>query len=242
MRPRFVGLAISQLLLISNTAPAQKDSASHAAYGPRSARVWIVPIAITAAVVLDPEVRELALREHSRSLDHLSESVNPLGTARVLVPALALSYVTARLTHDGSLSVGTVNTAVAYAAADLVESVLKPIIGRERPHVEGNSRRFHPFTTKGDWHSFPSAHVAHIASIAEAILAQTHSTPISVISGTVVAVVGWDRLYEDQHWSSDVVATIALSSSVSRATVRWLQRRNRSPTNTVARSPVPISY
>jgi membrane-associated phospholipid phosphatase len=172
-------------------------------------------------------LREWALRGHSRSLDRFAKSVNPLGTARVLVPVIALSYVTARVTHNESLSGGTLNTAAAYVVADLVESVLKPVIGRERPHVEGNSRRFHPFTGKGDWHSLPSAHVAHIASIAEAIAVQTHSKPLSMISGALVAAVSWDRLYEDQHWASDVAVTIAVSVAVSAATVRWLESRRR---------------
>jgi membrane-associated phospholipid phosphatase len=106
-----------------------------------------------------------------------------------------------------------------------VESVLKPVIGRERPLVAGNSHRFHPFTASGDWHSFPSAHVAHIASIAAAVSEQTHSRTISVLSDILVTLVGWDRVYEDQHWTSDVTATAVLSSLVSGATVRWLQSR-----------------
>ena len=136
---------------------------------------------------------------------------------------MVLTYVSALLTGHQSLANGTLNTAAAYIASDLVESALKPMIGRERPHVEGNSHRFHPFTANGDWHSFPSAHVAHITSIAQAISMQAHSGPITALCGSLVALVAWDRVYEDQHWTSDVTATIALSSAVSGATVRWLQ-------------------
>src|SRR5207253_5039692 len=84
---------------------------------------------------------------------------------------------------------GTLNTAAAYVASDIAESVLKPIIGRERPHIEGNSHRFHPFTSNGDWHSLPSAHVAHIASIAEAISMQSHSTSLTALCSGIVALV-----------------------------------------------------
>lgn len=223
MRLRLVVVAISQLLIASSTAAAQKDSVSPPAHKQVPASVWIVPVGITASVALDPELREWALGERSRSLDHFSKSVSYLGRARVLVPAMALSYVASRLTNQESLADGTLNTAAAYVVSDLLESVLKPAIGRERPFVEGNSRRFHPFTTRGDWHSLPSAHVAHIASIATAISELTQSTPVSVISFTLVALVGWDRVYEDQHWASDVSATIALSYAVSGTTVRWLQ-------------------
>jgi len=136
---------------------------------------------------------------------------------------MALTYVTALLTGRESLATGTLNTAAAYVASDLVESALKPMVGRERPHVEGNSHRFQPFTAKGDWHSFPSAHAAHVTSIAQAISMQTQSGPVTALCSSLVALVAWDRVYEDQHWTSDVTATIALSSIVSGATVRWLE-------------------
>lgn len=223
MRSSVVVIAVGQLLLLSNTAAAQKDSVSHPARERGPARAWIVPVGIAASAALDPEMREWALRSHTRSLDHFAKLVNPLGTAHRLVPAMALTYVTAWLTGHESLAKGTLNTAAAYAASDLVESALKPMVGRERPHVEGNSRRFRPFTANGDWHSFPSAHVAHIMSIAQAISTQTHSGSVTAVCSSLVALVAWDRVYEDQHWTSDVTATAALSSMVSGVTVRWLE-------------------
>lgn len=225
MRSRPIVLALSQLLLVSNTVGAQKDSVSPGAGVWTSARPWIVPAGIAMSVALDPEVREWSLREHSHSLDRLAKSVNPLGTAQRLVPAMALTYAGALLTHRESLANGTLNTAAAYVASDLIESALKPVIGRERPHVAGNSHRFHPFTANGDWHSMPSAHVAHIASIAEAISMQVHSSPVTAVCSGLVALVAWDRVYEDQHWTSDVTATIALTTVISSATVRWLESR-----------------
>jgi membrane-associated phospholipid phosphatase len=226
MRSNLVVVAISQLLLISNTAIAQKDSVPLPTRESSPARAWIIPVGIATSAVLDPEARKWALQTHSRSLDRLAKSVNPLGTARVLVPGIAITYVGALITRDESLATGTLNTAAAYVASDLVESVLKPVIGRQRPHVEGNSHRFHLFTGNGDWHSFPSAHVAHITSIAQAISMQTQSSSVTGVCGSLVALMAWERVYEDQHWTSDVTATIALSSIISSATVRWMESRH----------------
>ena len=233
MRVHFVVVLTGCLLPTWNTAAAQQDSV------PRSAHrlAWIAPLAIAASTALDPEAREWALHGHTRSLDRFANSVNKLGTTQRLVPAMALTYVGALVTHHESVATGTLNTAAGYLAADLVESVLKPMVGRERPHVSGDSHGFHPFTANGDWHSFPSAHVAHVASLAAAISAQTHSTPVSALSDVLVMLVGLDRVYEDQHWTSDVTATIVLSSIVSVATVRWLQ--SRATTSATAMSPAP---
>jgi membrane-associated phospholipid phosphatase len=234
MRSRVAAVLAGCLISAFNPAAAQEEPTSQPVESGkleegRETRVlaWIVPVGIAASVALDPEAREWTLHRHTRSLDRFAKSVNRLGTAQRLVPAMAITYLGAVLTHRDPLAVGTLNTAAGYLAADLVESVLKPMVGRERPHVEGNSRRFRPFTANGDWHSFPSAHVAHVASIAAAISAQTHSTSISALSDVLVALVGLDRVYEDQHWTSDVTATIVLSSVVSSATVRWLESRRR---------------
>ena len=226
MRSNVVVVAISQLLLISNTASAQKDSVSVPTRESLPARAWIIPVGIVTSAALDPEAREWALHTHSHALDRLAKSVNPLGTARILVPGIAITYVGALITRDESLATGTLNTAAAYIASDLVESVLKPVIGRERPHVDGNSHRFHSFTGNGDWHSFPSAHVAHITSIAQAISMQMKSGSVTALCSSLVALMAWDRVYEDQHWTSDVTATIALSSIISSATVRWMESRH----------------
>ena len=223
MRSNVVVVAISQLLLIPNTATAQKDSTSTRESS--TARAWIIPAGIATSVALDPEAREWARHTHSRSLDRLAKSVNPLGTTRILVPGIAITYVSALITHDESLATATLNTAAAYIASDLVESALKPVIGRERPHVDGDSHRFHLVTGNGDWHSFPSAHVTHITSIAQAISMQTQFGSVTALCSSLVALMAWDRVYEDQHWTSDVTATIALSSIISSATVRWMESR-----------------
>jgi membrane-associated phospholipid phosphatase len=223
MRTNVVVVAICEFLLICNTAAAQKDSVEQSTRGRGFNRAWIVPIGIAASSALDPEVREWTLHQHTRSLDRLAKFVNSLGTARLLLPTVALTYAGASLTHHESLAHSTLNTVAAYVASDLAESALKPLIGRERPHVEGNSHHFHPFTADGDWHSLPSAHVAHIAAIAQAVSMQTHSASITALASSFVALVAWDRIYEDQHWTSDVTATIALSSAVSSATIRWLE-------------------
>jgi hypothetical protein len=108
MRSNVVVVAISQLLLISNTAAAQKDSVLVPTRASSPARAWIIPAGIVTSAALDPEMREWALHTHSRSLDHLAKSINPLGTARVLVPGMALTYAGALITRDESLT--TVST------------------------------------------------------------------------------------------------------------------------------------
>jgi membrane-associated phospholipid phosphatase len=211
--------------LISNILPGQQDSLAPVTAPRIISRAWIVPTVIGISVALDEEAREGAIASHSRTLDHFARVINPLGTGRWLIPSMAISFVGAKAAGNPTLERGTLNTVASYVASDLVESALKPLVGRERPHATGNSRRFHAFTRSGDWHSFPSVHVAHITSIAEAISEQSHSAGVSAVGDLLVSLVGWDRVYEDQHWTSDVTATIAITSLMTRATVRWMETR-----------------
>src|ERR1700682_2954734 len=111
MRWRVVAVAVGQLLLASNTAVGQQDSVLHPARERAPARAWIIPVGIVAAVALDPEMREWTLNGHTRSLDHFAKSVNGLGTAQHLVPAMALTYVSAVLTRHESFANGTLKAA-----------------------------------------------------------------------------------------------------------------------------------
>lgn len=222
MRSNVIVVAIAPLVLFSNTAAGQKDSTPSPVVERRSTYAWIVPLGIAASAAADPEVREWVLGHRSHTFSRIARSVNPLGKADHLVPGMAVTYAVAALTHRESLAKATLNTAGAYVVSDLVESALKPLIGRERPHVEGNSHRFHAFSGSGDWHSFPSAHVAHITAIATAISMQTRSRSVTAVCNGLVTLVAWDRVYEDQHWTSDVIATAVLTSAISRAAVSWL--------------------
>ncbi len=213
------------IALIAGSASAQPDTASRSSLVRSHTRAWIVPIGVVASTAVDPELREWALRTHSRSLDHLARVVNPLGTGRVLIPAMAAFYAGSLLTGATSMQHVALETVAAYAASDVAESILKPVVGRERPYAAGNSHRFRPFNSSGDWHSFPSAHIAHITSIAAAISMQSDSRALSLACDALVAAVGWDRVYEDQHWTSDVTATAALTAMISSATVRWVRSR-----------------
>src|SRR5436190_17301865 len=129
-KPVVIGIALVQMLIISKTAAAQNDSIPHPTQGAKWPRALIAPVGIGISYAIDPEVRELILHQHSRSLDRLAKVANALGTGQRLVPAMAVTYAAAFLTGHESLANGTLNTAAAYIASDLAESVLKPVIGR----------------------------------------------------------------------------------------------------------------
>lgn len=219
--------------LAAEPAPAQLRSQTTAGSGehasdPGERRAWVAAgFTLTAAVVFDERLRSVAIANHSRELDRLFDGADVLGTAGHIVPALVTSYIGARAFHRRSLADATLRVALCYAAADAVESLLKPGVGRIRPDVGREPLTFRPFSAGGDYQSFPSAHVVHIASLASAIAMEAHRPWVTALASASIAYVGAQRVYRDQHWSSDVVASTMLGAEVAKLTMGWIRERSR---------------
>lgn len=213
--------------IAATPAAAQSDSAR----APDHATPWIAQGALLlAAAALDrPMRRSLRGGDDSPVVRDLSRTGDALGTAAHLVPAMAGSYVVARLAHSPRIATGVLDVAVGYTVSDITEGLLKTAAGRERPFLHGDPARFHPFTAHGDYHSFPSAHVTHITSIASAAAMEWPNPYVRSIGTAASVLVMWQRVHADQHWTSDVVAGAILGHALGDAAVREMRvlRRHR---------------
>jgi membrane-associated phospholipid phosphatase len=181
-------------------------------------------VLLAAALVFDERIRTIALVNHTTTLDHLAAGADVLGTAGHIVPALVATYVSARVLGKHHFAAAALRTGLSYAAADAVESILKPTIGRERPFVGREPLTFRPFSLSGDYQSFPSAHVVHISSLAAAVAEESDRSWVTALGAAAMMYVGAQRVYRDQHWSSDVVASGMLGVEVARLATGWLRR------------------
>jgi membrane-associated phospholipid phosphatase len=181
--------------------------------------------ALAAALVFDERLRSAALANHTRRLDRLLSGADVLGTAGHIVPALVATYVGARLFRRRSIAAATLRAGLSYAAADALESLLKPTVGRVRPDVGREPLTFRPFSAGGDYQSFPSAHVVHISSLSTAIALEANRPWVTALAGAAITYVGAQRVYRNQHWTSDVVASGMLGVEVARLTMQWMRQR-----------------
>lgn len=181
---------------------------------------------LAASFVFDERLRSVALANHTRTLDRVAAGADIIGTAEHIVPGLVATYVVSRVLGRKSFAAATLRVGMSYAAADAVEALLKPAVGRTRPYAGHEPLTFRPFSSNGDFHSFPSAHVVHIASLASAIAMEADRPWATTLAGVAMTFVGVQRVYRDQHWSSDVVASGMLGVGVAQATMSWLRRRD----------------
>lgn len=202
----------------ASRAAAVSDTTRNTAHDARAARAVAEIGAIGIAAALDRPMR-VALRDRGHddaALRALSRTGNALGTASHLVPAMAGAYAITLLAGSHEASDRVIAVAAGYVAADLTAGVLKESVGRERPLVHGDPARFHPFTSHGDFHSFPSGHVTHIVALATGAAMESNRAWVRDVGIGTSMLVGWQRIHADQHWTSDVVAAAVISHMMSR--------------------------
>jgi membrane-associated phospholipid phosphatase len=216
----------STLVIALHQATAQSDTAA-ARLAPRA--VWLLGgTLIVGALAADAAVERASLANRSPTLDDAARIGDALGAGRHLLPALGAGYLAGRVLARRRLADGALHTAVAYALGNIVVSAGKPFVGRHRPDTTGSPWRFHPFTSRGSYHSWPSAHTVHAFTIAGAVAEESHARWVTASAYSAAAVVGWSRLYADEHWASDVASSAVVGAVIGHATVRvWRERSKR---------------
>jgi membrane-associated phospholipid phosphatase len=173
---------------------------------------WIASAALfDGALLLDHAARGAVPAGRTSFTDGLSGVGNVLGLARYDVPVVVAAFAVGHLSRNRRFADATTHIALSYATADLLEAVLKPIVGRPRPY-DPESRD-----------AFPSAHVTHVAAIAAAAAEESHSPWATALAASTVSLVSWQRLYSRQHWASDVIAGAIIGVGMSRLTAHWLR-------------------
>jgi undecaprenyl-diphosphatase len=134
-----------------------------------------------------------------------------LGSTAVLIPLVAAVGIAA---HRRTRSWMTMTQlAVTLGGAIALYDILKPLVGRPRPHVG-------PLVTTATGYAFPSGHATQVTAVAVALA--TLATPrasswarkvaIWAAAALVCLLVGFTRLYLGVHWPTDVLAGYAFGA------------------------------
>jgi len=174
---------------------------------------------------MDEHIRTASLGHQSTTLDALADAGNQLGTGRNIIGALALTYIGAWAFHRKALADGVLRVAAGYAVSNAIVGVLKPVVGRHRPDSTNDAWRFDPFSADGSWHSFPSSHAVHAFSLSAGVAMMSRRPWLQTLAYGEASVVAWSRVYDDQHWTSDVTTSAVIGIATAATTLDWLDRR-----------------
>jgi len=167
---------------------------------------------------------------NNRNLSRLAGAARFFGGPGPLIigPSLYLIGRVGRFPHITEIAVhGTEAVLVGAVTA----GVIKGLAGRARPYVTNDSNP-HSFGfgrgIKSDkYKSFPSGHATAAFSAAAAVTAEMNdwlpgSTPyVATVMYGGATLVGLSRMYDDQHWASDVLMGAAIGTFAGLKTVRF---------------------
>jgi membrane-associated phospholipid phosphatase len=198
--------------------------------------LYVAGAFVAGTVALLPLDRQLARSFHdqqlrgNRTIDQLTHAANFFGGPGPLIIGPTM-YVVGRLGHVPRLAELAVHGTEAVAVGGALATVIKIVAGRARPFAT-NDTTPNDFGfmrgLKADSHkSFPSGHATAAFSAAAAVVAETHEwwpqstwyvAPIMYGGATAV---GLSRMYDDQHWASDVLMGAAIGTFAGLKTVRF---------------------
>jgi membrane-associated phospholipid phosphatase len=154
-------------------------------------------------------------------------------------------YAVGRLGHTHLADAG-LHGAEAVLVSATATGLLKIMAGRARPYVSADTNA-HDFAfgrgTRGhDYESFPSGHASATFAFASALTVESarwwsHATWwIAPLAYGGAALVGASRVYDNEHWASDVIAGAAIGTLSGLVVARF----NRShPKNRIDRWLLP---
>ena len=138
-------------------------------------------------------------------------------------------YTAGRLGRNEKLADLGLHGTEALAVGEVVATTLKIAIGRARPFVNGNPNdyKFGRGLSSGNYKSFPSGHSVAAFAAAAAVSSETSRWAPGTrwIIGPVMyggaALVGASRMYNNQHWASDVIAGAGIGTIAGLKVVRF---------------------
>ena len=134
-------------------------------------------------------------------------------------------YFTGLFTKNDKLRRTGVLLISSASATGLFQQIMKSLAGRARP-VSGQSKdTFDPFNASRNYHSFPSSHAMMAFTNAYVIGKQFKNPWVKAGIYTVGLVPGISRVWDGQHWLSDVAFSVTLSIFTVEAIDRYLDTK-----------------
>jgi len=160
-------------------------------------------------------------------------------------------YAVGRLADNRKLASLGLHGTEALLIGEVTASVLKGVVGRQRPYVTPRNASSYQLLRGvnggNDYRSFPSGHSVAAFAAAAAVTAETsrndpsstwYVAPVMYGGAALVAV---SRMYNNQHWASDVLVGAGIGTFAGLKVVRfhdshpgnridrWLLRGSLSP-------------
>ncbi len=208
-------------------------------------RSWTLFAGVAAGTVgwmlIDEPIRKRFDQHPQEWDDTLSDNGNPLGSGKVLIPAL-LGTAGLGLVSDNKRLVGSAALALESATfATLITGTLKAATGRSRPGLEQGSQDWTgPRSGPNTRLSFPSGHTTGAFAVASVFASRYPDGLVPYLAYGLATTTGYARLERDKHWASDVWLGAAIGIWTGRSLVRRHAQNNANQPSAVRLQLLPL--
>ena len=184
---------------------------------------WYEPLAVMGGIGLlsaldQPVANHIRFHQSSGGLS-AADTWSKFGTPVVYGPVTVGILAGGLIAHDPEVTKAGMRLAFSLLLAGVSNQALKAVVGRERPNANGNAFDFDPVHIDA---SFPSGHTTMAFAMATSLADDVHPLWAKVSLYGIATGVGVSRMYQQDHWLSDVVGGAVLGiASAKFASGRW---------------------
>ncbi len=165
----------------------------------------------------DRSIRDSVQARRSAKLDRFSRAFQHLGADGSYLVLAGFEGYHFLAGDERSQAVFIDGLAASLIASGFIAPALKYSVGRERPSDTANPYRFRPFTNHN---SFPSGHTTQAFAVATVIASHYPAWWVEALAFGSAGLVGYCRIEQNAHFTSDVVAGALIGWSVARSVVK----------------------
>jgi membrane-associated phospholipid phosphatase len=222
------------VLATSQRAGAQSDSISRRPLFTAGDALLAGGVLVGARLIhpLDERYR-LRLQDSSTQANRRLQTISKLVRTTAAPGAYIIGgtlYAVGRVGGNEKLADLGLHGTEALALGELVATGMKIMVGRARPYV-GKGPDDYGFMRgldKGDYKSFPSGHTVSAFAAAAAVTSEvSRMAPgrarwaVGSVLFTGAGLVGASRMYNNQHWASDVIVGAGIGTFAGLKIVRF---------------------
>lgn len=198
------------------------DDTVEIAKSPSEAEFWvkfaILAGATAGAYQFDRDVADEAESHRSKTRDDAAKVGEALGNGFFVLPASAAGWAYGKLAGDPKAANAAKLVVESFVLSGIAANAVKYTAGRHRPKEGDGPREWDLFKFKTSSVSFPSGHSATAFAWAGVIAGVYGENPVvPPVAYSLAALTALSRIYDREHWASDVVAGSLIGYFTSKA-------------------------
>ncbi len=182
-------------------------------------------LATGLAFSLDPKIKEEVSSQHTPALDNATgfgEKYGSISYAGIFAGGM---YLTGKIIGNESIATTGRMLTESILYSGLAVSILKYTVGRSRPYTDEGPVTMFTYSFQEANVSFPSGHTATAFAIST-VLANRIDNPIATVALYGLAgFTGYQRIYDNKHWFSDVFVGAAIGYFIGSSIVNSEENR-----------------